>query len=226
MEPRARAGKNVGKMNFSYQERMISLPSPAWAVALLAPSKTPLLLKLGAPKTVTQFLIAHGDSRQPLPETIRVLDEILTEFIQGVSFEATRVAQLAGRQKVKYEDFQFAMRKNPVFLGKAAENKELREIIDKQRRVFNEDEMIKEDIAGGAAGAAGSSAGGRGRRRAAPGGGGGGGGAGASAAGGGGDGGANGEGQEAARGAVDEEELGEMDDVDDTDLVGVGNRRA
>ncbi|ROV87553.1 hypothetical protein VSDG_09776 [Cytospora chrysosperma] len=195
MEPRARAGKNVGKMNFSYQE-------------------------------LTQFLIAHGDSRQPLPETIRVLDEILTEFIQGVSFEATRVAQLAGRQKVKYEDFQFAMRKNPVFLGKAAENKELREIIDKQRRVFNEDEMIKEDIAGGAAGAAGSSAGGRGRRRAAPGGGGGGGGAGASAAGGGGDGGANGEGQEAARGAVDEEELGEMDDVDDTDLVGVGNRRA
>jgi transcription initiation factor TFIID subunit 13 len=161
---------------------------------------------------VTQFLIAHGDSRQPLPETIRVLDEILTEFIQGVSFEATRVAQLAGRQKVKYEDFQFAMRKNPVFLGKAAENKELREIIDKQRRVFNEDEMIKEDIAGGAAGAAGSSAGGRGRRRAAPGGGGGGG------AGGSGAGGANGEGQEAARGAVD--------DVDDTDLVGVGTRRA
>ncbi|KUI67576.1 Transcription initiation factor TFIID subunit 13 [Cytospora mali] len=136
MEPRARAGKNVGKMNFSYQE-------------------------------LTQFLIAHGDSRQPLPETIRVLDEILTEFIQGVSFEATRVAQLAGRQKVKYEDFQFAMRKNPVFLGKAAENKELREIIDKQRRVFNEDEMIKEDVAGAAGGgaAAAGSATGRGRKR-------------------------------------------------------------
>lgn len=171
---------------------------------------------------MTQFLIAHGDSRQPLPETIRILDEILTEFIQGVSFEATRVAQLAGRQKVKYEDFQFAMRKNPVFLGKAAENKELREIIDKQRKVFNEDEMIKEDLgadgAGGAAGAGGAGSGpGRGRKRAAPGGGEGAGGEGSQA---------NGAGDAAAgrQNGVDEEELGEMDDVDDAELVGAGNR--
>lgn len=171
---------------------------------------------------MTQFLIAHGDSRQPLPETIRILDEILTEFIQGVSFEATRVAQLAGRQKVKYEDFQFAMRKNPVFLGKAAENKELREIIDKQRKVFNEDEMIKEDLgadgaggAGAAAGAGGSSGPGRGRKKAAPG-----------AGGGGGEGSqANGAGESAGRqNGVDDEELGEMDDVDDAELVGAGNR--
>lgn len=167
---------------------------------------------------MTQFLIAHGDSRQPLPETIRILDEILTEFIQGVSFEATRVAQLAGRQKVKYEDFQFAMRKNPVFLGKAAENKELREIIDKQRKVFNEDEMIKEDLGDGAtgptAGAAGSTGPGRGRKRAAPGGG-----AEGSQA--------NGAGESAARAnGVDDEELGEMDDVDDAELVGAGNRKA
>lgn len=190
MEPRARAGKNVGKANFSHQE-------------------------------LTQFLIAHGDSRQPLPETIRILDEILTEFIQGVSFEATRVAQLAGRQKVKYEDFQFAMRKNPVFLGKAAENKELREIIDKQRKVFNEDEMIKEDLGadgagGGTAAAGGSSGPGRGRKRAAPGGGGG---AGEGSQ-------ANGAGEQPAgrQNGVDDEELGEMDDVDDAELVGAGGR--
>ncbi|KAK7746655.1 hypothetical protein SLS53_001840 [Cytospora paraplurivora] len=216
MEPRARAGKNVGKMNFSYQERMhprLPLPSISLQpVALADPSP--------GHHTVTQFLIAHGDSRQPLPDTIRVLDEILTEFIQGVSFEATRVAQLAGRQKVKYEDFQFAMRKNPVFLGKAAENKELREIIDKQRRVFNEDEMIKEDVGGAGAGGASSAAGGRGRKRAAAAG------AAASSEGGG----ANGPGQDGApRGGgvdVDEEELGEMDDVDDAELVGAGNRRA
>ncbi|KUI62178.1 hypothetical protein VP1G_11330, partial [Cytospora mali] len=30
----------------------------------------------------------------------------------------------------------------------------------------------------------------------------------------------------APRGGVDEEELGEMDDVDDAELVGAGNRRA
>lgn len=189
MEPRARAGKNVGKANFSTPE-------------------------------LTQFLIAHGDSRQPLPETIRILDEILTEFIQGVSFEATRVAQLAGRQKVKYEDFQFAMRRNPVFLGKAAENKELREIIEKQRKVFNEDEMIKEDLGdgaaagGAAAGTAGSTGPGRGKKRAAPSGGG----EGSQA---------NGAGDSASRAnGVDDEELGEMDDVDDAELVGAGGRKA
>lgn len=172
---------------------------------------------------MTQFLIAHGDSRQPLPETIRILDEILTEFIQGVSFEATRVAQLAGRQKVKYEDFQFAMRKNPVFLGKAAENKELREIIDKQRKVFNEDEMIKEDLGDGAGGPAATGGGGggpgRGRKKAVPGAGGGGGEGGSSSQ-------ANGAGENGAARAngVDDEELGEMDDVDDAELVGAGNR--
>lgn len=157
---------------------------------------------------MTQFLIAHGDSRQPLQETMRVLDEVLTDFIQGVSFEAARVAQLAGRQKVKYEDFQFAMRKNPMFLGKAAENKELREALDKQRKMFDEDEYTKDDADG--AGAVG-----RGRKRKAPGS--------APAAGtaNGADGNANGD-----AGGVDEEELGEADDDEINQLVAPSNRKS
>lgn len=160
---------------------------------------------------MTQFLIAHGDSRQPLPETIRVLDEILTDFIQGVSFEASRVAQLAGRQKVKYEDFQFAMRKNPVFLGKAAENKELREILEKQRKTFTEEQFMTDDAPGGGAAAGGSGAG-RGRKREAP----------------------SGDGESTnpqanggANGtAVDEEELGDADDDEIEQLMGGSNRKA
>ncbi|KAJ9133590.1 hypothetical protein NKR23_g10701 [Pleurostoma richardsiae] len=124
MEPRARAGKNVGRMNFN-------------------------------PTELAQFLYAHGDVRQPLPETVRTLDEILTEFIQGVSFEATRVAQYAGRQKVKYEDFEFAMRRNPTFLGKVQDNFEMRRELEATRKILTADELTdlgKEYGEGGAPG--------------------------------------------------------------------------
>lgn len=129
-----------------------------------------------------------------------------------MSFEAARVAQLAGRQKVKYEDFQFAMRKNPVFLGKAAENKELREILEKQRKTFTEEQFMTDDPTPGGGAAVGGSGAGRGRKRAAPSG----------------DseptnpqanGGANGT-------AVDEEELGDADDDEIEQLMGGGNRKA
>lgn len=111
MEPRARAGKNVGKMTFSHAE-------------------------------LSQLLYGHGDVKNCLPETIRVLDEIATEFIQGISFEATRTAHHAGRQKVKFEDFEFSMRKNPMFMGKIRETFEKKREIDRARHIMNEDETI------------------------------------------------------------------------------------
>ncbi|CCF46987.1 transcription initiation factor IID [Colletotrichum higginsianum] len=111
MEPRARAAKNVGKMNFSHNE-------------------------LG------QLLYAHGDVRMPLPETVRVLDEIVTEFIQGLAFEATRAANYAGRQKVKYEDFEFAFRKNDAFLGKVQEVFEKKGEIESAKKIFSKDEEV------------------------------------------------------------------------------------
>ncbi|KAL2116399.1 hypothetical protein VTJ04DRAFT_8567 [Mycothermus thermophilus] len=114
MEPRARAGKNVGKMNFSHSE-------------------------------LSQLLYGHGDVRMPLPETVRVLDEILTEFIQNVSFEAARAASHAGRQKVKFEDLEFAMRRNPWYMGKVHEMFEKKREIEAARKGFNiEDQLMKD----------------------------------------------------------------------------------
>ncbi|VBB83647.1 Putative Transcription initiation factor TFIID subunit 13 [Podospora comata] len=114
MEPRARAGKNVGKMNFGHNE-------------------------------LAQLLYSHGDARLPLNETVRLLDEVLTDFIQGVSFEATRAAHHAGRQKVKFEDFEFAMRRNPRFMGKIQEVFEKKKEIEAARKNFNiEDQWMKD----------------------------------------------------------------------------------
>jgi transcription initiation factor TFIID subunit 13 len=134
MEPRARAGKNVGKMNFGHNERTSPAFSPRSTVYVL--SNIP---------TVAQLLYGHGDVRAPLNETVRVLDEILTEFIQGVSFEATRAAQHAGRQKVKFEDFEFAMRRNPDYMGKIQEMFEKKKEIEAARKGFNiEDQLMKD----------------------------------------------------------------------------------
>jgi transcription initiation factor TFIID subunit 13 len=94
---------------------------------------------------VAQLLYAHGDVRAPLSETVRVLDEIVTEFIQNISFEATRVANHAGRQKVKLDDFMFVMRRNPVYIGKIQETFDKKKEIEAARKNFSiEDQLMKD----------------------------------------------------------------------------------
>ncbi|KAL7624510.1 hypothetical protein AAE478_006075 [Parahypoxylon ruwenzoriense] len=132
MEPRARAGKNVGKETFN-------------------------------PKEVSALLYAYGDIQHPLPETVRVLDDIVTEFLEGVCFEASRHAQVAGRQKLKFDDFEFALRRNPQYLGKVKSMIEKRQKIKEMRRTFDQedDALAKEhgkDAAAAAAAAGGAGA--------------------------------------------------------------------
>lgn len=113
MEPRARAGKNVGKLSFS-------------------------------PNEMKNLLWGNGDVSEPLPETMRVLDEILTDFMQSLAFEATRAAHYAGRQKIKYEDFEFAFRRHPAFLGRVQETFEKQKMIKKARDIGGEEGILKE----------------------------------------------------------------------------------
>ncbi|KAI1381337.1 TFIID-18kDa-domain-containing protein [Hypoxylon crocopeplum] len=138
MEPRARAGKNVGKETFSKKE-------------------------------VAALLYAFGDVEEPLPETVRVLDEIVTEFLEGICFEASRRAQVANRQKLKFDDFEFALRRNSQYLGRVRAMIEKRQKIKEMRRTFDQEDdalaLAKEHAEGAAAAAAaaGAGAGGGGR---------------------------------------------------------------
>lgn len=52
---------------------------------------------------------------------MRVLDEITTDFIIETCHAASAAATYAGRQKVKNEDFLFAIRKNETMLGRTQE---------------------------------------------------------------------------------------------------------
>lgn len=83
-----------------------------------------------------------------LDSTKRVLDELLTDFIVELSFEADRSAQLAARQKVKLDDFKFACRKDPVKLGKIEEVFAKKAEIDAARKAVDvsDDRIIKGGI--------------------------------------------------------------------------------
>jgi transcription initiation factor TFIID subunit 13 len=142
-------------MNFTANDctsQFIPFPLPP-----TPPSADPHVLR---GKTVSLILFGFGDVKQPLPETLRVCDEILTDFIQGVAFEANRVAHHAGRQKIKAEDFQFAFRRNPSFLGKIQEVFEKKNEIESARRIFKEteDDIVKDAAAQEAKGGPGAGA--------------------------------------------------------------------
>ncbi|PSS27295.1 hypothetical protein M430DRAFT_93493 [Amorphotheca resinae ATCC 22711] len=94
------------------------------------------------------FLYAHGDVPHSLDTTKRVLDELLTDFITELCFEAHRSAQLAGRQKIKIDDVRFACRKNPLYLGKIQEMQEKKDEIDRARKTLdvNDDKITKSNV--------------------------------------------------------------------------------
>ncbi|TVY45004.1 Transcription initiation factor TFIID subunit [Lachnellula occidentalis] len=97
---------------------------------------------------LAHFLYGHGDVPQPLDSTKRVLDELLTDFITELCFEAARQAQLANRQKIKLEDIKFACRKNPAYLGKMAEMFKKDDDIKKAKKLLdvNDDKITKSSL--------------------------------------------------------------------------------
>lgn len=131
MEPRARAGKNVGKETFPAKDRKLLHQHSCLVHSHLADT---------AVHTVAALMYAYGDVINPLPETVRVMDEILTEFLEGICFEASRHATVAGRQKLKFDDFEFSLRRQPEYLGKIRSMFEKRKEITKMRKTFGGDD--------------------------------------------------------------------------------------
>lgn len=97
---------------------------------------------------VRYLLYAHGDTVDPIEPTKRVLDEIITDFITEICFEAHRGAQAAGRQKIKLDDIKFACRKNPTYLGKIEEMSNKKSEIDLARKLVDgtDDKITKSSL--------------------------------------------------------------------------------
>lgn len=83
------------------------------------------------------MLYAFGDDHEPLDETVRVLDEIVTDFIIETAHTATRIAEYSGRTKLKVDDFKFAIRKDEVATGRVKELLTMEKDFKDQRKGFD-----------------------------------------------------------------------------------------
>ncbi|KAI4640242.1 uncharacterized protein J4E79_011823 [Alternaria viburni] len=110
------------------------------------------------------FLLAFGDNDYPLPETMRVLDEIITDYIIETCHEAASVAHHARRAKIKLDDFKFMLRRDTGKLGRVSEMLETDKELKRKRKAFDTDEgavLVEKDGGEGGEGGGGGGGGGR-----------------------------------------------------------------
>lgn len=97
--------------------------------------------------TVRLLLLAYGDPSphpsfpaEPLPETVRVLDEIVTDFVLEMCHGAAQYASYSRRQKIKVDDFRFALRRDPNKLGRVQELLRMERELKEARKAFDQND--------------------------------------------------------------------------------------
>ncbi|RAL09324.1 putative transcription initiation factor TFIID subunit 13 [Aspergillus homomorphus CBS 101889] len=136
-EPRARAARHKGQMNFAGDLRL-------------------LLLAYGDPRPHPSY------PSDPLPETIRVLDEIVTDFVLEMCHGAAQYASYSRRQKIKVDDFRFALRRDPNKLGRVQELLRMERELKEARKAFDQNDDQVGNLKDAAAAAAAAKKGGAG----------------------------------------------------------------
>lgn len=94
-------------------------------------------------RTVGSLLVAFGDHPPPLPSTISALDEILTDFIIETCHYAALSASYSRRQKIKADDFKFALRRDEVLLGRVQEQLWREKKLKEDRKMVSTDDDVK-----------------------------------------------------------------------------------
>ncbi|CAI4035388.1 hypothetical protein SMKI_13G0360 [Saccharomyces mikatae IFO 1815] len=89
-------------------------------------------------KDVSSLLYAYGDVPQPLQATVQCLDELVSGYLVDVCSNAFHAAQNSQRNKLRLEDFKFALRNDPVKLGRAEELIATNKLITEAKKQFNE----------------------------------------------------------------------------------------
>ncbi|CAN6664228.1 transcription initiation factor TFIID subunit 13 [Trichomonascus vanleenenianus] len=86
------------------------------------------------------LMYAFGDVPNPFPESIVCLEDILQEYIINTCHEAYRVAKTSNRQKIKVDDFKFALRRDSRKLGRVEELLMMQREINEARKTFDNSE--------------------------------------------------------------------------------------
>ncbi|KAK9473841.1 transcription initiation factor IID, 18kD subunit-domain-containing protein [Dipodascopsis tothii] len=86
------------------------------------------------------LMYAYGDSPNPSAESVAIVEDILTDYIIDMCHEAARMARTTNRNKVKVDDFKFALRKDYKKLGRVEELQRLSKEIHEARKTFDDSE--------------------------------------------------------------------------------------
>lgn len=148
MEPRARAGRHKASLNFGHELSGLlfayGAPTHPDIVNPIGSSSQQYLDKNGNTTTTTNSNNNNNNDakpfHQPFPETVRVLDEILTDFIIETCHNAVSVASYSGRAKLKLSDFEFVLRRDAVKLGRVQEMFKKKRDIDNKKKLFDTNE--------------------------------------------------------------------------------------
>ncbi|KAK5064685.1 hypothetical protein LTR84_000519 [Exophiala bonariae] len=150
MEPRARAGRHKASLNFGPELSALlfayGAPTHPDVVAPIGASSQRYLSNNGATNNntaTTSNATSNTEPKpfnQPFPETVRVLDEILTDFIIETCHNAVSAASYSGRAKLKLSDFEFVLRRDAVKLGRVQEMFKKKRDIDNKKKLFDTNE--------------------------------------------------------------------------------------
>lgn len=142
MEPRARAGRHKTGLNFGAElEGLLHGYGAADHPDLSRPIGVSSQRYLDNPRGGT-VNTTHPPTpfHKPFPETIRVLDEMLTDFIIETCHNAVTIASYSGRAKLKLSDFEFVLRGDAVKLGRVQEMFKKKRDIDNKKKLFDTNE--------------------------------------------------------------------------------------
>lgn len=86
------------------------------------------------------LLFAYGDSPTPNIETIHTLEDTVTSYLLDVIMDANKIRKLQNRNKFKETDLRFALRKDPIKLGRVEDLSNLTKEISKANKMFDVNE--------------------------------------------------------------------------------------
>ena len=95
-------------------------------------------------KEIEQLLFALGDPGYGQEATVNALDDALVDFLTDLSHNSLMYARLHGRNKVKMDDFSFALRQDPMKLGRIEYIVKLSQRIEQARKMYDEKNLAQQ----------------------------------------------------------------------------------
>ncbi|KAF8474995.1 transcription initiation factor IID, 18kDa subunit [Kalaharituber pfeilii] len=89
-------------------------------------------------RELRSLMYGCGDDPNPLNESVELLDDLVTEYIIDMCHEAAKMATHARRNKIKVDDFKFALRRDPKKLGRVEELLLMSKVIAEARKQFDD----------------------------------------------------------------------------------------